>query len=966
MRLKINIILFLWLLVSPILFAQVKKIGIPEIEYFNRRTYHGATQNWSVTQGSNGLLYFGNNDGVLEFDGNNWTLFKNLGNYNVRSTLAVGSRIYAGAFNELGYFYPDSQSVLKYKSLVRGPKIRELEDFWYIYDWNDYVVFHSQKGLCLFKDDQLVKIIYPDTRFVSAFVVNGLLLVQDERLGLMEVRGDVAFPVSGGKIFSGKEIKTIEAVSNTEIVIGTMNSGLYKWDMQKIVEWNVPANDLLKKVNIFCGCKYSDDLLIYGTIQGGIVIVDFNGKVFLQIDKDKGLENNTVLSAFVDREGNIWGGLDNGIVKVNFNSTISFLQGYYNLGTGYVIDKYKGDYYFGTNQAVYKISEEKFRDPLKDRNDFKIVEGTGGQVWNLHHDSNGILCGHNLGVFEINGSSAKIISPPDINGVWNFKEIKGQPNLLLSGTYAGLIILEKKNGHWKFRNRINGFNESARFIEWDKKGYLWMSHGYRGVYRIKLNKNYTEVVEVLSFRHNEFPNNKGPLTLTKIGEECLFTSHNGVYKYDDANNSFIHNAILENLFKDNEFPNDIKQDEYRNLWCFYGDKVEVMRFMEDGTYKDIRYPFLPLERKLVNAFEFLYVEDKSNVFFGVEDGFAHYAAEDYKNYKIPFKVHLRSFKGNSDSTTYQLNYIGDSIVQYKIPSFNFRKNNFDIDFVASFFEQRNVYYSTYLKNYDPGFGNWTEDNHRSYSNLHEGEYEIVIRAKNQYDVEAPPIRFKFIVLPPWYRSIPAKIIFIAFFICLIGLIYYFISRRVELSRQKEKSKQQERFRIKEEQLKNAALTSEKEMIRLRNDKLRNDMVYKEKELANSTVHLIQKNDLLSDIKEQLKKIIKIHEKSELEKKVRSLIKKIDRDIDIENNWEVFETHFGQVHEAFFQSLKQKHPTLTSREQKLCAYIKMGMASKDIASLMNITTRAVENNRSKLRQKLGLNQGENLLEYIERI
>ncbi len=966
MKLSINIVILFCLFFSNELVAQVKKIGIPDIEYFNRRTYHGATQNWGITQGKSGFLYFGNNNGVLEFDGDQWRLYRDLGELNVRSTHAVGDRIYAGAFNELGYFYYDSASKLKYKSLLQGPNVRNFEDFWHIYDWNGYVVFHSQKGLCFYKDDQLTHIIYPESRFVSAFVVNGLFLVQDEQAGLMEVRGNDIYPINGGKLFAGKEIKSIMSLSNSEMIIGTMNNGLYRWDMQMFAEWKVPANNLLKKINIFCGCKYSDDRLVYGTIQGGIVIIDDKGEVYLQIDKDRGLRNNTVLSAFVDREGNIWGGLDNGIVKVNFNSTISFLQGYYNLGTGYVMEKFKNEYYFGTNQAVFKIGEQKFKDPLKDRNDFIKVINTGGQVWSLYHDERSLLCGHNLGVFEIKDSGANEITPADVNGVWNFKTVKANDNLLLSGTYTGLIVLEYKSGKWQYRNTIKNFNESARFIEWDNEGYLWMSHGYRGVFRIKLNDEITEATEVLIFKNTEFPNNHNPLTLTKINGKCLFSSKDGIYQYDYTAGKFVHNDDFEAMFSNGIYPNDIKEDQYRNLWCFYGDKIGVLRFLEDGTYKDIWYPFLPLDRKMVSAFEYVYVEDEKNVFFGVEDGFAHYATEDYKNYKIPFKVHLRSFKGNSDSTTYQLNYVGDSIKQNVVPSFTFRKNTFNISFVASFYEQRNVLYSTWLRNYDSGFGEWTEENHRSYSNLTEGEYEIIIKAKNQYGVQAPPVSFKFIVLPPWYRSVVAKVVWVILFLMLVALIYYFISKRIEFSRQKEKSKQQERFRIKEEELKTAALVSEKEMIRLRNDKLRNEMVFKEKELANSTVHIIQKNDLLSDIKEQLKKIVRIQEKSELEKKVRLLIKKIDRDIDTENNWQVFETHFGQVHEAFFNSLKEKHPDLTSREQKLCAYIKMGMASKDIASLMNITTRAVENNRYKLRQKLGLSQGDNLLEYIENV
>jgi DNA-binding CsgD family transcriptional regulator len=103
--------------------------------------------------------------------------------------------------------------------------------------------------------------------------------------------------------------------------------------------------------------------------------------------------------------------------------------------------------------------------------------------------------------------------------------------------------------------------------------------------------------------------------------------------------------------------------------------------------------------------------------------------------------------------------------------------------------------------------------------------------------------------------------------------------------------------------------------------------------------------------------------SAIDKKVASVIRKIERDIENETYWEVFETHFEQVHEAFLKRLSMKHGNLTPRELRLAAYLRMNMSSKEIASLMNITPRAVENNRSRLRKKLNLDQGENLVDYI---
>ena len=958
----INVMFFVFL--SGIISAQVQKIGIPEIEYFNRREYNGATQNWKITQGESGMLYFANNDGVLEFDGSDWRRYNEFGNAIVRSVKSINSKIYIGSYNELGYYDYDHQSILTYKSLVQDPGIRELGDIWSIHQWEGKVVFLSQKGLCVFKDDQFQHIIQPKTIFISAFVVNGLLLVQDEELGLMEVRGDKAYPVSGGTSVKGKVVSAIMSLSETEILIGTINDGFFVWDMHRIYPWQVESNELFKKINVFCGIKYSDDLFAIGTIQGGLVVIDRQGRVFMQTDKDKGLRNNTVLSVFADREGNIWGGLDNGIVKVNFNAGISFLQGYYDIGTGYSIEKFKGGYYFGTNQALYTISERGFVNPLKKRDDFELVKGTEGQVWSMYKDESNLLCGHHQGAYVVSGSNSSLITPQDVNGVWNFKPVKEEPDLLISGTYTGLIVFEKKGNKWTFRNKVKGFGESARFIEWDDEGNLWVSHGYHGLYQLKLDDQFNEVLSQVNYKNADVGDNTVSLELTKIDGKCKFIGRDGVYKKSTGTKFFERDTSFDSFFKKGGFPNAIYQDEYRNLWCFVNETVMVLRYLEDGSYREILYPFLPLEKKLVNAFEFLYVDDKSNVFFGIEDGFAHYSADELKSYNKPFAVHIRSFKEANDSVVYQRNVRGAN--QDVIPVFAFKRNAIEIDFTASFYENRDLQYLCRLKGYENYSSGWQKGNQVNYANLHEGNYVFEVKAKNRYGVESLPLQFKFVVLPPWHRSVPVKIAFVVLFVVLLALVYYFFSRRIELSRHKEKEKQQQRFKAREERLKSAALESEKEMVKVRNEKLRGEMVFKEKELANSTINLIQKNELLSEIKAQLKKIVRIRDFNDLEKKIASLVKKIDKDIDNENNWEVFEMHFGQVHEEFLKRLAELHPDLSQREQKLSAFIRMGMSSKEIASLMNITTRAVENNRYKLRQKLGIEHGDNLSAYIAKL
>lgn len=470
------ILISLCLLIPGPVSAQQKAYGIPQTDYFSRRTYNAASQNWDITQSENDFLYFANNEGVLEYDGAVWKIHKNMGSYVVRSVKSIGDRIYAGTFGEIGYFSYENNLGLKYTSLTFTEEIKSYGDYWTIHEWNDKIVFHSQQALCFFTGDSLLEIISAPSRFTGSFLVNGMLLVNDEKEGLMEVRGKHVYPLAGGGILKDKLITTIMPASENMIVIGTMKEGLYTWDMQNIRKWNADANDVLEQANIYCGVRYENKYFVFGTIQSGMVISDLSGKIIFQIGKDKGLNNNTVLSLFVDRDGNVWGGLDNGIVKINLRSSITFLQGYYDLGTGYVADRPGERWYLGTNQGLFAISEGSFSNPVKNRDHFIKVPGTDGQVWNLFETENALLCGHNMGVFEINKTGARLLTPSSVNGAWIFRKVPGKENLLIVGTYDGLVLLEKTSDGWNYKSKIEGFGESSRYMEWSGNGEIGRAH----------------------------------------------------------------------------------------------------------------------------------------------------------------------------------------------------------------------------------------------------------------------------------------------------------------------------------------------------------------------------------------------------------------------------------------------------------------------------------------------------------
>ena len=131
------------------------------------------------------------------------------------------------------------------------------------------------------------------------------------------------------------------------------------------------------------------------------------------------------------------------------------------------------------------------------------------------------------------------------------------------------------------------------------------------------------------------------------------------------------------------------------------------------------------------------------------------------------------------------------------------------------------------------------------------------------------------------------------------------------------------------------------------------------------MNLIKKNEILIKIKNQLNKVhSNITNKTPLSE-MQKLIHIIDHHLTNEQDWELFEKNFTQVHESFLKKLKQDYPELTPGDLKLAAYLKMNLSSKEIAPLLNISIRGVENKRYRLRSKLNLQPQDNLIEFMMR-
>jgi ligand-binding sensor domain-containing protein/DNA-binding CsgD family transcriptional regulator len=949
-------------------FSQIKTIGVPFIRNFAKREYKAGTQNWAIGQDQKGFMYFANNEGLLVFDGVEWQLHKMPNSSIVRSVyINNNSNIYVGAYNELGKMEFSSNGKLEYQSLKKyiKPEFQNFDDIWNISSFNGKVIFQSYAYLFVLENDSSFSIIKAPFRFQNSFKVGGKFYVNDTENGLMELVNGQLIQLSDCKSLTGEEIWTIlPNPSGNGLLIGTLTNGVFIYDGKKIKPWEAPVNELLKKNQIFSARLIGDKYYAFGTIQDGLIITDLRGEIIQQINKKKGLQNNTVLNIFGDQSGDLWLGLDNGIDYINISSPITFLKQADGIGSGYASIVHQGKLYLGTNQGLF----------VKDWNEnsqggeLKMIPNTSGQVWYLGVHDGVLICGHNNGTYIIDGETAHQISK--IPGGWKYHILKRFPDYLIGGTYGGLILFKKENGGWSFVQKIKGFDESFRVFEEDNEGDLWMSHGFKGIYKISFG-NSPDIIKTFRFFTvaDGLPTNYN-LNVFKVKGKILFTSKTGIYQYNPQNEHFEKSTYFNQLLNPITDFSFLKEDPKGNIWytAWYqgSHKFGVFRMQEYGGLQHITSPFMLLTGLFTSGFESIYHYSENHLILGTEDGFAHYSPSSQVKLSQEFPCFItRAIALNIDSTFFYGNNIQPiNQIETKKYIFNYAKNAFKFYFTTPVFNNSgSIKYSFKLLGLNYEWSAWSNSSSVEFAQLPGGIYTFCVKARNSLGIESTTDQMPFLVNPPWYRSMVAYLVYMILVITIVMFSIWLFFKRIEISKRKERLKHLKAYRQKELDYIKQAEMNEKKIITLKNEKLKSEMIHRDKELANQTMDLIRKNKFLAKIKEELEKIKKATSDESLKEKISTLIGKIDKDVDHTKQWEVFETAFDEVHEDFLNRFKHRYPALTPNELRLCAYLRMNISTKEIAPLMNISARGVEVCRYRVRKKLNLERDTNLTSLI---
>jgi len=918
--------------------------------------YASGNQNWSIAKDKNGVMYFGNAEGLLTFDGRYWQKYQ-MPNRQIVRAVATDSkgRIYTGSFGEFGY-WSYSNNKLSYQSLTtllpKGNKVTD--EIWKIYVDKDRVIFQSFSRIFIYKNNK-IEIIKAPSSFLFLHKANNRYFVEVLDKGLFELTGNKLTFIPNSEKLGKQGILSILPYKNGGLIIGTSKNGLFTFNGNDFIPLVTSANNYLKTYQLNNGVKLLDKYYAYGTILNGLIIIDEDGKVVQRINKSSGLQNNTVLSIYADDEQNLWTGLDNGIDRIELNSPLYF---YFDktgqFGTVYSSIIYGNKIYLGTNQGLF-YSDWSSNGELTPFN-FKLIPNSQGQVWELAIVNNELICGHNNGTFKVLGDKISQIST--INGGWTIKKLNSDPNYFIQGTYTGLSLYQKTATGLAFITKISGFDAPSRLIEQDHKGDIWVAHAYKGLYKVTLNNSNNKVTSITYFdENNGLPGNYN-INIFNLENKIVFSSDHGFYTYDELSNKFTPYEVLNKKLGSFATSNKIIGAGNKKYWFINHGKTSLVNFSEPGKIDIDSNQFSLLDGRMVQYYENISQISSSIYLISVDDGFVIYnktQSQSLAKKALP-TVLIRRIDDITDKY-FTISETGNHNQETEIP---YSRNNIRISFSLPYYRQAKLKFQYYLEGYSKDWSDWSYATQKDFTNLGSGNYKFMVRAKIDDSTVSNITTFEFTILRPWYLNNFAIIIYSILFI----IILIITKRLYENKLRKDSQKISDRLQAEQEEiLKQETEANEKQIARLQTEKLQAELASKNRELANSAMTLVYKNELLQKLSDEITKLKDENGKKLSEDQTRKIQKVINDGMNDERDWNLFENSFNEAHESFFKKLKAQHPDLVPNDLKLCAYLRMNMSSKEMSSLLNISLRGVEIRRYRLRKKLEVPHDKNLTEFL---
>ncbi len=736
--------------------------GLPVIRNYLPAEYKAGPATWGICQDDQGVIYFANDDGVLEFDGVTWRLIPLLNHVSARWVINKHGKIFVAAQGDCGYLDTGGSGEMMYKSLI-SDSLRaawKLGEVWECDTASGSVFFRSTDLLIRWNGHALKTWPLPPggERFDMITSVRDTLYFRISNLGLFRVDGDFLRKMENSEAVSEKKINAILPHSHG-ILLATRYEGLYLYQNSNMSRFPTDCDDLLRKSGVYHGIRLHDGKLVLATMHGGLVFLDAAGKLHRIIDRSTGLKDQNNHFVYEDRNRQLWSGMNYGISRIESLASLRIYDERSGL-LGYIrsIQRHQGILYVATTTGLYKMNpsaygyEQAFTKVIRDNMLIESITCRG----------NHLFIGANSGVYLYEQDRITKLHHGNTNYIYS---LPSDPDIVLAGLHKGIAVIRTRSssGPWEFKGHMNGIDEFVSSMIEASDHSVWVATPYQGIIRLVFRDDtrLTPVIERFNHQHGLPP---GPVDMHESKGQILFSVMDRILMFDESRRTFTDYPGWKDSL--GTMTEDDRKFFFKNFYL-------LGRFLNSPDYGRMEKTLRTIGQIQPNQkLEFFGDINRDWWFGGNYQLFMNTSAErGIQDIRAPLAIRRISvdqkdiFLGHGRYPRTDLNYGQSLKIDFLVPDYNLYNR---------------PHYALMLEGLDD---RWTERHDQTYieyMSLHEGDYRLRIRAMNPDGAILSEIEYVFSVSPPWYRGTAAWLIYAA---CLaVGITFIFRWRLAMLKR----------------------------------------------------------------------------------------------------------------------------------------------------------------------------------------
>jgi signal transduction histidine kinase/DNA-binding NarL/FixJ family response regulator len=531
------------------------EFGRPLYQFFSTREYLADNQNWDAVQDRQGLLLFGNDNLVLQYDGQRWEHIPVPGGSAIQG-LAINEdgEIWVGGVGRLGRLVRESN---QYRFLPAGGEKglpESLGEVVQIVPGGETEFVRSEKALLVHDKNAWTSIAWPhgDGFDYMLSAAGKRVFVHSKNDPLFEIVGGQFIPVADDAELRSTTVYQVLEPKPGLLLLVTKDRGIFRLSQNRVTRFSTETDPLLDRFPLQAATAVPGCFIAVAIEQHGVALLDCEGKLRSVLFQDNGLQDPNILKLATDRSGGLWICGNVGLTRLEMDPGIDFFDTQTGLPRSEVFEltRFRGDLYAATWDGLYSLKKVA-AESLPAR--FQKIPGVTSPISVVADVGSELLAGGWKGLFSFDGTDLKRVSVP-IDRVYAFQPSQETPGRVYVASNDGLVAISRSSEGWRLEGTLDGFGGGVNGVVESGAAELYISTINGGYFRVTLKPGSPSTfggAKISSLAHAlNAPKASGADLLISLDGKPAFISELGIFRYESEGDRFVPIQQYEPVFRD--------------------------------------------------------------------------------------------------------------------------------------------------------------------------------------------------------------------------------------------------------------------------------------------------------------------------------------------------------------------------------------------------------------------------------